>query len=525
MYAPRETVRAFLPALCLAAAGVLVAARAPAADDSPPPDPPPGPSPVAPEDPREAHKEAREAIRRGHFDAPTIAWREGPVRYLIAADEDQQFRRLQSREERVRFIVRFWEKRDPDLTTPENEFRLLFDRRVAQASALFAAESTKPGWKTDRGKIFILLGPPDDFDEAVTPQGDVPVITWTYRNPPAGTTASPNTQVRFVRDASGEYRLTTNLRLFAGDTPLATALAMQAMQVRRDRPEASLLDRVAGGDPPGGAGTGADAPDDPAAPIWTRADFFRAAPGLVLVILTVAVREDLIPPAPADAPPPMEIAARLASSEPGGSTYDLAGARSLAAGRTRVGSVQKGRRLFQGGAVVRPGAYHAWFAAVAHGAAAVHSASARLVVPDLDAPGLEAGPCVLAAHCDRLAERTGPDYIPPFILGRQSCVPSLEPVVDRRGDLAFFFQVRGAASDPIEGLPDLDFTYRLFTVAGAGGPVPFGHPIHLTHETASLQSFSLPATGWAAGTYRLRVTVTDNLTGHEASSEIAFRTR
>jgi hypothetical protein len=221
----------------------------------------------------------------------------------------------------------------------------------------------------------------------------------------------------------------------------------------------------------------------------------------------------------------MEIAARLASDDPGGSTYDLAGARSLAAGRPRIGSVQEGRRLFQGGAVVQPGSYHAWFAAVAHGTSAVHSTSARLVVPDLDAERLEIGPIVLAAHCDRLPERTGPDYIPPFVLGRQSCVPRLGPVVDRDGALAYFFQVRGAVSDPIEGLPDLDITYRLFSTPGAGSPVPFGHPIHLTHESSPLQGFSLPAAGWAAGPYRLRVTVTDNLTGDTATSEVAFRTR
>jgi GWxTD domain-containing protein len=519
--ATRETLRTVVAALCIPAA-LMTAAAGARVDPAPPPD---APIPAGPEDPREAHREAREAIRTGHYDGPTTAWREGPARYLLSAEEDLEYRRLLNRDERARFIARFWEKRDPDPTTPENEFRLLFDHRVASASSLFAAESTKPGWKTDRGKIFILLGPPDDFDETLTPQGDVPVIIWTYRNPPAGTTASPNTQVRFVRDASGEYRLTTNLRLFAGETPLSAALAIQAMQVRRDRPEASLLDRIAGGEAAAAGDIGVATPDDPDAPIWSRASFFRAAPGLVLVVLTVAVREDLIPPAPPDAPPPMEIAARLASDEPGGSTYDLAGARSLAAGRPRAGSVQDGRRLFQGGAVVRPGAYHAWFAAVAHGTSEVHSASARLIVPPLDATGLEAGPIFLAAHCDRLPERAGPDFIPPFAIGRQSCVPRLDPVVERDGELAFYYQVRGAVSDPIEGLPDLDLTYRLFTVAGAGAPVSFGHPIHLAHESAALQSFSLSAAGWAAGAYRLRVTVTDNLTGNETSSEVSFRTR
>src|SRR6185503_21177053 len=120
------------------------------------------------------------------------------------------------------------------------------------------------------------------------------------------------------------------------------------------------------------------------------------------------------------------------------------------------------------------GAYHAWFAAVAHGSNEVHSARMRLIVPALDDPGLAAGPIALATRCDRLPERTGPDFIPPFVLGRQSCVPRLEPVVERDGDLAFYYQVHGAVSDPIEGLPDLDLTYRLFSESGKGAPVPFG---------------------------------------------------
>src|SRR5262245_54448073 len=108
-------LRIAVAALCLAAACALAAAGA--RGDPPPPAPPPGnppapggPQPAPPEDPRQSHREAREAIRSGHFDAPTTAWREGPVRYLISADEDQEFRRLQSRDERARFITRFWEK-------------------------------------------------------------------------------------------------------------------------------------------------------------------------------------------------------------------------------------------------------------------------------------------------------------------------------------------------------------------------------------------------------------------------------
>src|SRR5690349_19710684 len=98
-------------------------------------------------------REAREALRAGDFDAPTTGWREGPVRYLLTKEEDTAYRRLETKETRAAYIERFWAGRDPDTSTPDNEFRDLFYRRVAFAVRAFTTESTKPGWKTDRGKI------------------------------------------------------------------------------------------------------------------------------------------------------------------------------------------------------------------------------------------------------------------------------------------------------------------------------------------------------------------------------------
>ena len=111
--------------------------------------------------------QALEAIQRGEYDLPTRYWREGPVRYLLSQDEDVAFRALDSQQERERYIKRFWAARDPDPSTPGNPFRDLFYRRVAEANERTFAASTKPGWLTDRGKVFIILGPPDEHDAAL----------------------------------------------------------------------------------------------------------------------------------------------------------------------------------------------------------------------------------------------------------------------------------------------------------------------------------------------------------------------
>ena len=101
------------------------------------------------------------ATARGK-DVPNPEWREGPVRYLMTRQENQVYKGLKSDEARRRFITQFWKRRDPTQETPINEFRDVFWRRVQSASDLFTDDTPFEGWLTDRGKIYILLGPPSE---------------------------------------------------------------------------------------------------------------------------------------------------------------------------------------------------------------------------------------------------------------------------------------------------------------------------------------------------------------------------
>ena len=84
------------------------------------------------------------------------------VAYIITDEERQAFKRLQTDEEREQFIEQFWLRRDPTPDTVENEFKEEHYRRIAYANEHFA--SGIPGWKTDRGRIYIVFGPPDEID-------------------------------------------------------------------------------------------------------------------------------------------------------------------------------------------------------------------------------------------------------------------------------------------------------------------------------------------------------------------------
>ena len=89
-------------------------------------------------------------------------WLEQDVAYIISDEERKAFKTLSNDEEREAFIETFWLRRNPNPDSPENEFREEHYRRIAFANEHYAAG--KPGWKTDRGHIYIAFGPPDSID-------------------------------------------------------------------------------------------------------------------------------------------------------------------------------------------------------------------------------------------------------------------------------------------------------------------------------------------------------------------------
>ena len=89
-------------------------------------------------------------------------WLDEDVRWIITDEERSAFKQLSNDEERDQFIEAFWQRRDPTPDTIENEFKEEHYRRIAYANEHFAAGI--PGWKTDRGRIYIKYGPPDEIE-------------------------------------------------------------------------------------------------------------------------------------------------------------------------------------------------------------------------------------------------------------------------------------------------------------------------------------------------------------------------
>ncbi len=89
-------------------------------------------------------------------------WLDQDVRYIITPEEEQAFKLLGTDEERDQFIEQFWLRRDPTPDTQENEFREEHYRRINYANEHFPAGI--PGWKTDRGRIYVVWGPADEVE-------------------------------------------------------------------------------------------------------------------------------------------------------------------------------------------------------------------------------------------------------------------------------------------------------------------------------------------------------------------------
>jgi len=94
---------------------------------------------------------------------PYGKWLNEDVAYIIQPEERKAFLALQSNEEREHFIEQFWSRRDPTPQTGENEAKEEHYRRIAYSNELYGAQAT-PGWKTDRGKMYIVAGPPDEIN-------------------------------------------------------------------------------------------------------------------------------------------------------------------------------------------------------------------------------------------------------------------------------------------------------------------------------------------------------------------------
>ena len=154
---------------------------------------------------------------------PWERWVKEDVAYIITDEERSAFNNLHSDDERGAFIEQFWARRNPVPGTAENQFKAEHYRRIAYTNAHYSDRQGLPGWKTDRGRIYITYGPPDEIDSHPSggsytrpPEdggGNVttyPFEDWVYRYIEG---IGTNIKIEFAdRERTGEFHMTMDPR-------------------------------------------------------------------------------------------------------------------------------------------------------------------------------------------------------------------------------------------------------------------------------------------------------------------------
>ncbi len=132
-------------------------------------------------------------------------WLERDVAYIITKDERDSFLKLTNDEDREKFIETFWEIRNPSAGSPTNTYKDEIYQRIAFADARFGIGSGVEGWRTDRGRTYITLGPPQQKQVYRNSANLYPMEIWFYSG--ANPALPPFFYVMFYqREGSGDYR-------------------------------------------------------------------------------------------------------------------------------------------------------------------------------------------------------------------------------------------------------------------------------------------------------------------------------
>lgn len=482
---------------------------------------------------------------------PALAlWYEGPVRYLLTRREEKEFRALHDDAARSEFIRQFWRRRDPIPQTAENEARISFWRRVVEANAAFQ-DSPLPGWKTDRGKIYILVGPPTDIEELPDYDTREPTIAergllrWIYQGTLKGPAFAGTYIVPFVRSNDGSYHLSSSTRLASVTfNPLASydeeAPDISRIQSTLDYGVADLgtaLDQAFLQSPPWQEKDFIDRVTSEAflgaLPMRVSFDYLRASDGSTYAIITCSAPASAFAPRPGSSLLPDVAAIARLSPEGGGEPIDL-GEAAFAPAPTnaavtseleaRAKAPDKGEAetapadrhlLYEARTPLRPGRYDLYVGLFERVRLQAANLRTSIDVPDLGGP-LTLSSIILGRALRPVPEGTG-GYQRPFRISDFEIIPVVGQPYHTRETFSAFWQIyTEGPSGPGSGL---QVTRQFYRIAN-GKETAVGKP-YVIENASAVQAFTLDLDGWPASRYRFEVAVRDR-SGRMAARSAGF---
>ncbi len=475
-------------------------------------------------------------------------WLDNDVAYIITEQEKKAFKALATDEERENFIENFWRRRDPNPDTEDNEYREEYYERIAYANQHYA--SGIPGWKTDRGRIYIAHGKPDSVESH--PSGGsydrpsyegggstttYPFEIWFYRHldgvgdgleiefvDPTGTG-----EYRMARDASEKDALkfvpgaglTTSEQLGLSDKAdritggggsgqqtyqreqdsLFRRLEIQSNLSRPPAVKFSDLQGIAGGD----SGVIDSNPLD----FDLRVDFFRQSDDRVITAFTVQAsnKELSFEQIGGLEQATMNIFGRITavSGKRSGIFEDSVTAQATT---QELADARDRKSIYQKAIALTPGTYKVDVVVrdVKSGSKGIHNLG--FVVPRYDEKKLSTSSLIMAS---KLRVTTDRDIGSAFVIGNAKVIPNLSGIYRQGQEVGLYLQVYNAGIDQTTLRPAVDVTYVLSKDGKEllsqkedwGGLSDSGQRLTLARL--------LPTTAMPLGDYELKVLIKDRV--------------
>lgn len=424
-------------------------------------------------------------------------WINNDVAYIITDDEKKAFKALATDDERENFIENFWRRRDPDPDTEENEFRDEYFERIAYANEHFT--SGIPGWKTDRGRIYITWGKPDSVESH--PSGGsydrpsyegggstttYPFEMWFYRHID---NIGEGIEIEFVDPTgSGEYRMARdadekdalkyipNAGLTASeelglsnkaDRITGVRMGQASFQREQDSPftrmqiQSNLMrpPSVKFSDLQELAGSNSGVIDSNPLGFDVRIDFFRQSDERIITAFTVQTnnRELSFEDVGGLQQAAMNIYGRVTavSGKRSGIFEDSV---TTAATAAELGEARDRKSVYQKAIALTPGTYKVDVVVrdVKSGKRGVQNLG--FTVPKFDEKKLATSSLVLAA---KLRSTTDKDIGSQFVIGGTKVIPNLSGVFKQGQEVGIYMQVYNAGIDQTTLRPAVDVDYVL----------------------------------------------------------------
>ena len=481
-------------------------------------------------------------------------WLNEDVVYIISPEERRSFLQLQTNEEREQFIEAFWQRRNPDPDSPENTFKEEHYRRIAYANEHYA--SGIPGWKTDRGKIYIMWGPPDEVDSHPTggnwdrpmDQGGgstttYPYEDWRYRYLEGN---GENVELEFVDPTStGEYHLTMDpsekdalLHVPGAGLTLAESMGMASKSSRFSNTDGTNMAEGQFG------GAGLSEKDSEFTRLENYANIMKPPPvkfkDLEAVVTNRLVRDQVkfdyrydfvrITSDTVLVPITVQIPVRqLSFQEKEGvdsASMDLFARVTSLSGRVvqtfedtlradfPSGQLQKSlstSRIYQKAVPLSPGLYRLDIVIKDVNSGNVGVVNTRLPVPRFLDDQLSASSLILADDIQRVSSKD--IGLGQFVLGDVKVRPRMDGTFTQKDGMGVYLQVYNLKVDEKTHKPDTSVEYRVMQGKGTAPILKFDVPADkLPQHGEEMTLENLITLGsLAPGKYHLEVEVTDNL--------------